>query len=59
MPGNIPAANLLQETPSVEVVEEAAHRRSFTLAPPSPASQENPTTGFVLTGELTVNREAV
>src|SRR5262245_37203436 len=35
MAGNVVAPNLLQETPPIEVVEEAPHRQNFTLAPPS------------------------
>src|SRR5262245_33127807 len=39
--GDVAGSNLLEETPPVEVVEEAPHRQNFTLAPPSRASQEN------------------
>src|SRR2546426_3210297 len=41
MLGNAAAADLSQQAPLVEVIEEAAHRQSFTLAPSGLESQEN------------------
>src|SRR5690349_17360049 len=41
VPRDITPADLPQEETLVEVVEEGAHRQSFTLAPPGRASQEN------------------
>src|SRR5213593_3219204 len=40
MLGNAAAADLSQQAPLVEVIEEATHRQSFTLAPSGLESQE-------------------
>ena len=40
--GNLPPADLPQEAPPVEIVEEAAHRQSFNASPLGPSESRKP-----------------